>query len=383
MASPVAATWFQLVYRTNLVYNQCWEDPARDQEALRLGPSDRVLAITSAGCNVLDYALRGARVLAVDANPRQNHLLELKLAGIRALSFEDFFSLFGDGASPRAREIYASLREGLSVEARAFWDRAIRLFDPSCAPGGSFYYGGTSGFFALMFRRYVDHVARLRALLDRMLAAAAIEEQVALYVDALRPRLLTGRFLRLVGSGGVLGLLGVPAPQRELVAARPGGVVAYLRECLDHVVSVALLRENYFWSVYIRGRYTRESCPEYLKREAFAALRAGLVDRVTVRTGTVTESLAECSEPFTAFVLLDHMDWMARRPALLGEEWRRIFAAAAPGARIIFRSGSRDASFLPAAVRERLRFDRQRALDLHRRDRVGTYGSFHIAHVLA
>ena len=68
--------WFDLLYRTNLVYNQCWEDPALDQEALQLGPHDRVLAITSAGCNVLDYALRGARVVAVDANPRQSHLLE-------------------------------------------------------------------------------------------------------------------------------------------------------------------------------------------------------------------------------------------------------------------------------------------------------------------
>ena len=383
MPSPVAASWFKLVYRTNLVYNQCWEDPARDQEALDLGPGDRVLAITSAGCNVLDYALRGARVLAVDANPRQNHLLELKLAGIRTLSFEDFFTLFGEGGTPHARQIYASLRGLLSREAQAFWDRAIRLFDPSCAPGGTFYYGGTSGFFALMFRHYVDHVARLRALLDRMLAATALEEQVALYVDALRPRLLTGRFLRLVGSGGVLGLLGVPAPQRELVAARPGGVVAYLRECLDHVISVALLRENYFWAVYIRGRYTRESCPEYLKPESFARLQAGLVDRVEVRTGTVTESLAEGAGPFTAFVLLDHMDWMASRPALLVEEWRRIFAAAAPGARIIFRSGAREPSFLPGSVRERLRFDRARARALHRRDRVGTYGSFHIAHVLA
>ena len=86
--------------------------------ALDLCPDDRVLAITSAGCNVLDYALRGARVLAVDANPRQNHLLELKLAGIRTLAFEDFFALFGDGGTPRAREIYASLRHLLTPAAQ-------------------------------------------------------------------------------------------------------------------------------------------------------------------------------------------------------------------------------------------------------------------------
>ncbi len=47
---------FDAVHRQNLVYNQCWEDPAVDQAALRLRPEDRVLVITSAGCNALDYA---------------------------------------------------------------------------------------------------------------------------------------------------------------------------------------------------------------------------------------------------------------------------------------------------------------------------------------
>jgi S-adenosylmethionine-diacylglycerol 3-amino-3-carboxypropyl transferase len=373
---------FDLIYRTNLVYNQCWEDPALDQEALALGPGDRVLAITSAGCNVLDYALRGARVLAVDANPRQNHLLELKLAGIRGLGFADFYALFGDGGSPRVGELYGQVRHLLGPDARLFWDRSIRMFDPRRSPG-SFYYGGTAGFFALMFRRYVDHVAKLRSLIERMMAASVIEEQLELYFHGLRPRLLTGRFLRMVGTRGVLALLGVPAAQRELVAGRPGGVVAYLRACLDHVAAVALLRENYFWSVYIRGSYTRDACPEYLKAAAFAQLQAGLVDNIRVATATVTACLERETEPFTAFVLLDHMDWMARRPSLLEEEWRRIFALSAPGARVIFRSGAREASFLPAAVRERLAFDPERAERLHRRDRVGTYGSFHIARVLA
>jgi S-adenosylmethionine-diacylglycerol 3-amino-3-carboxypropyl transferase len=341
-----------------------------------------VLAITSAGCNVLDYALRGAQVVAVDANPRQSHLLELKLAGIRALRYDDFYALFGDGGSPRVAEIYASLRPLLSPGARAFWDGAIRMFDPDRSPG-SFYYGGTAGFFALMFRHYVDHVAKVRTLIERMMAASVIEEQLELYFHGLRPRLLTGRFLRLVGTRGVLALLGVPSAQRDLVAGRPGGVVAYLRACLDHVAGVALLRENYFWSVYIRGRYTAEACPEYLKAAQFARLQAGLAGNVRVSTGTVTGCLAGETEPFTAFVLLDHMDWMVRRPALLHDEWRRIFAQAAPGARVIFRSGAREATFLPAAVRERLAFDPERAERLHRRDRVGTYGSFHIARVLA
>ena len=79
---------FNLVHRNNLVYNTCWEDPRLDRVALDLGPDDDVLVITSAGCNALDYALTEPRhVYAVDMNPRQNALLELKIAGIRPLDF--------------------------------------------------------------------------------------------------------------------------------------------------------------------------------------------------------------------------------------------------------------------------------------------------------
>jgi S-adenosylmethionine-diacylglycerol 3-amino-3-carboxypropyl transferase len=379
-AAPAPAGLFRLVWRQSLIYNQCWEDPALDREALRLTPQDRVMVITSAGCNAIDNALSGASVLAVDANPRQNHLLELKLAGIRGLDFDAFFELFGGGGSPRAAEMYRyALRSRLSRAARGFWDHEIALFDPSRARGGSFYYGGTAGFFALAVKRYIDHVARLRPAIDRLLSAAGIEEQRRIWHDDVAGRLLGRGLLGLIGSRGVMTLLGVPEPQRAMVCGQSGGFARFLRDCLTRVVSVALLRDNYFWAVYILGRYSRESCPEYLKRDQFRRLKTGLVDRIEIRTGTVTDALEPERQSVTAFVLLDHMDWLAERPTLLEEEWSRIFAAAAPGARAIFRSGGPDCLFLPEGVRDRLVFDPERSARLHALDRVGTYGSFHIA----
>jgi hypothetical protein len=98
---------FDAIWSRNLVYNTCWEDPPVDREALALGPDDTVLVITSAGCNALDYALQApSRVYAVDANPRQNALLELKLAGIRGLAFDDYFAIFGEGWHARFADLY-------------------------------------------------------------------------------------------------------------------------------------------------------------------------------------------------------------------------------------------------------------------------------------
>ena len=80
-ASPlekISSRLFAAVHDRNLIYNTCWEDPALDRVALDFRPDDRVLVITSAGCNALDYLLAGpAEVNAVDMNPRQNALLEL------------------------------------------------------------------------------------------------------------------------------------------------------------------------------------------------------------------------------------------------------------------------------------------------------------------
>jgi len=97
----LSKTWFNLVHGRNIVYNQCWEDPRLDRVALELTPQDRVLVITSAGCNAIDYALAGAgHVHAVDMNPKQNHLLDLKLVGAKHLDYETFFQLFGKGNLP-------------------------------------------------------------------------------------------------------------------------------------------------------------------------------------------------------------------------------------------------------------------------------------------
>ena len=138
---------FDAIYSRNLVYNACWEDPAVDRQALGLRPDDSVLVITSAGCNALDYAIAGPRrVHAVDANPRQTALLELKIAGIRRLAFDDFFAIFGEGYHPRFREIYLDcLRAELGTFAQRWWDKHWDWF---ANPRGSFYFHGLSGIVA-------------------------------------------------------------------------------------------------------------------------------------------------------------------------------------------------------------------------------------------
>lgn len=380
---------FNALYSRSLVYNTCWEDPAVDRRALHIGPDDRLLVITSAGCNVLDYALCGpARIHAVDANPRQTALLELKLAGIRRLAHADFFALFGDGRHAEARAVYHdALRVGLSPFARSYWDRHIAAFEPG-RRGGSFYYFGLSGWVARGFRAYLNFRPGLRTAIDRVLAATDIEEQRAHYDRDVAPRLWGRGMNWALSRPFTMSLLGVPHPQREeVVRSHDNGIAGFIREAVEYVFCSLPITDNYFWSLYLRGRYTASCCPEYLKPEGFAALKSGLVDCIEPHTSTVTGFLHETDEQLSRFVLLDHMDWMSvYHPQALVEEWQAIIERATPDARLIFRSAHAEPGYLETlripgigSLHERFHFERELAAQLQTHDRVHTYAGFHIA----
>ena len=381
---------FDGLYSRSLVYNTCWEDPAVDRLALQLGPEDSVLVIASAGCNALDYALQGPRVIhAVDANPRQTALLELKLAAIRMLEFEDFFAIFGDGYHARFREIYRHrLRAELSDFARAYWDRYSNWFT---SRHGSFYYHGLAGFVARGFNLYFRLRPQLARDIRELFACDNLATQRRVYDEQVAPELWTPTIHWVLRRQLTMSLIGVPHPQRRLVQAQhPDGIAGFIRDAIDYVFRHLPVAENYFWRVYLNGHYTRDCCPEYLKEGNFLSLKNGLADCIEPHTCTVTEFLHHSEEPISRFVLLDHMDWMSSyHPAALVEEWNAILQRARPGARILLRSAQADPAFLQqirvgAANRPLsalVRFDRKLAARLQRRDRVHTYAGFMIGNV--
>jgi S-adenosylmethionine-diacylglycerol 3-amino-3-carboxypropyl transferase len=386
---------FEAIYTRALIYNSCWEDPAVDRRALALKPDDTVLVITSAGCNALDYALEGpARIHAVDANPRQTALLELKLAGIRGLGFDDFFAVFGAGVHREFDEIYRTvLRRDLSQFARAYWDRHWRWFMPG--PGDStFYCHGLSGYFARMFRGYVRLKPALRDGIDALVNARTLEEQREIYDCSVAPVLWSRPVNWTLSRQITLSVLGVPHPQREEVERQhAGGIAGFVREAIEYVARQLPFWSNYFWTLYLRGRHTVGCCPEYLRKENFLALKSGLVDRVSAHTCTVTDFLRRTDERVSKFVLLDHMDWMsANDPGALAEEWNAILARAAHASRVIFRSAHSWPGYLDHVevgeradrrpLSEALRFHPGLAARLHANDRVHTYAGFHIADVV-
>ena len=140
------------ILRNCIIYNVAWEDPRIDGKVLQIGEEDTMLMLTTGGCNVLDRLLDGAKhIVSVDLNVAQNALLELKLAGARALTHEQFFQLFAHSNRKLFDAVYAPrLRPLLSPSAAAFWDTHASFFD-------GVMYSGASGFLAKAFEPFSRH----------------------------------------------------------------------------------------------------------------------------------------------------------------------------------------------------------------------------------
>ncbi|QDT38736.1 DUF3419 family protein [Stratiformator vulcanicus] len=390
----VSRAGFDFIHPRILIYNQCWEDPRLDRKALELGPDDSVAMITSAGCNALDYALVGPKAVhAIDMNPNQTALLELKQTAIRNLSFEDFFDLFGKGSSPRWKEIYRdTLRPELSERAQKIWDRQGSFFEVR-RRRSSFYFRGSSGTFAWIVNMYIDRIAKVRDVINELLEAESVEAQTEIYRRHRMNEIFWKPMLKwMLRRDATLAMLGVPQPQRRILdQGYPGGIVQFVVDRVDEVFTRLPLSDNYFWRVYLTGSYSEDCCPEYLTRAGFDQLRDGAVDRVHRHTTTVTDFLNGHDEPISRFVLLDHMDWLSvpKRKHLLDAEWQAIVDSAAPNTRLLWRSAGLDVDFIDPIevtidgeqrrVGDVLNYHPELAAELHKIDRVNTYGSFYIA----
>jgi S-adenosylmethionine:diacylglycerol 3-amino-3-carboxypropyl transferase len=120
-------------------YSQVWEDDALLIAGLEVAPDDNILAIASAGDNVLNMLLAEPKeIVAVDVNPAQTALCELKMAAIKQLDHADFLTLIGytscEDVAQKRRDLCASLE--LSPELRDYWVHNDEMLTKGIASAG-------------------------------------------------------------------------------------------------------------------------------------------------------------------------------------------------------------------------------------------------------
>jgi S-adenosylmethionine-diacylglycerol 3-amino-3-carboxypropyl transferase len=380
------AVWFDA-----FVYNQIWEDPRVDLQALKLDGNSRVLTISSGGCNALNYLIENPeRITAVDLNRHHVYLLNLKIAALRHLpSFQDFFAFFGFGKSEKNIQNYQKfIQPRLDENTREFWEtnsavgkivhgRRINYFK-----NGGLYEHSRNGYFLRFFHRF-SHLLGCRP--EEVLRAKTAEEQIELYEKYIAP-FFDSFVIKTIGKMPVTTFgLGIPPQQHdELKKASADGksVVELYRERIRRLAVEFPIYENYFaWQAFARRYDTekRAALPEYLKEENYEILKRN-AGKIETKINSVTEEIKSGEfGRFNRFVFLDAQDWM--NAEIMTELWQAIADKAESGSRVIFRTAGAASPVetnLPKALREKFIYEKDLSEKLFKQDRASIYGGFHL-----
>ncbi len=379
----VFARWF-----STFVYNQIWEDPRVDVDALGLTPESRILTISSGGCNVLHYLLADpAAVTAVDLNRNHLALLRLKLAAAQHLpGHEEFFGFFGDAHRAENRLLYEKhLRTALDPESREFWEKGPRLRRALWGPRIEYFRRNLYDHAQLgWFIRFLGIVVRVHGgRIERILQARTRAEQRAAFDRELAPALDGWLMKSVTGLPFALFSLGIPPQQADAMRRDAGGdLTGALRERVERLACGFPLSDNYFaWQAFAR-RYDLSAggaLPDYLGAANFPLLRERAARVSTEQAGLRGFLERQPRGAFDRFVFLDAQDWMPDQE--IAALWAEVTRVGGPNARVIFRTAGKVSPIeraLPSELRDRWFYHEEESEALHARDRSAIYGGFHL-----
>lgn len=386
MMQRLFALWFDA-----FVYNQIWEDPRVDLQALELDGNSRILTISSGGCNALNYLVENPEsITAVDLNRYHIYLLELKLAALKFLpEYEDFFNFYGFADRPQNLENYRRfIAPNLKRETREFWEtngffgnltvgKRINYFVK-----GGLYNHSRNGYFLRFFHKFANLIGLHP---EEILQAKTLEEQEKLYQKNVAP-FFNSVFIKTLGRLPItLFGLGIPPQQYEELKRNLTGkqtLIDIYRERSERLACGYSIEENYFaWQAFARKYDTekRLAVPEYLKAENYESIKSA-ASRVKTFICSVTERIRQNPHSaFNRFVLLDAQDWMNRDG--LNELWQAIAEKGGENSRIIFRTAGETSPIeqnLSASLKAKFFYEKEISKRLFAQDRSSIYGGFHL-----
>lgn len=380
------AVWFDA-----FVYNQIWEDPRVDLQALKLDADSRIITISSGGCNALNYLVANPQsVTAVDLNRHHIFLLRLKLAALAYLpSYEDFFAFFGFGKHEKNIENYRKfIAPQLDAETKKFWEsngvlgkilhgKRINYFKK-----GGLYEHSRNGYFLRFFHKF----SRLLGCKpEELLKAKTPAEQEKLYEKYIAP-FFDSFVIQTVGKMPITMFgLGIPPQQynelkRDL--ADGGNIIDIYKQRTKRLAVEYPIVDNYFaWQALGRKYDTenRQALPDYLKEENYPNLKES-VGRVKTEIGSITDKIKNSPDgTFNRFVFLDAQDWMT--PAVMTDLWSTIAEKGGENSRIIFRTAGAKSPLsnaLPKDLQSKFIYEEELSKELFKQDRASIYGGFHL-----
>jgi S-adenosylmethionine-diacylglycerol 3-amino-3-carboxypropyl transferase len=348
---------------SDLLFGMSWEDPASDRRALAIQPGETLITITSGACNTLTLLLEDpGKIYAVDINPSQSYLLELKRAAVRHLDYDELRAFLGLDQSGQRLQVFERLRGDLSEAALRYWTGKAEAVRNGVVNAGK-------------YESYVRLISRLVSLMqgkkrvDGLYRCETLEQQQD-YFDrkwnTVRWRLL----FKLLINKHVLARRGLTADYFKFDDGSSSFAESFLRRARRAICEMSI-ESNYFLAQYLLTRYwSEEAVPAFLLRENLPVVRERL-DRIELVTSPAQEWLGrQPDDSIDCFSLSNICELMSP------DETDRCFAEVArtarPGARICFRNLIVPRG-VPESLQSEIELQEELSLDLIARDRSFVY----------
>jgi len=280
---------------SELAFSQVREDPRVEWQVIqRLAHRQdlRVLLVASGGCTALSLlALPSvASIAAVDLNPAQLHLVELRRQALQHLSQVEQLQLIGDKAGESSKvKFYESLRQHLPDATRNHWDERL----------DQIAYGVNQiGKFESLFRELAQQFthAGLNPLHDP--------------VAALNHPQWREVFETVFNRDKLIHTFGAAAVNYSMDRSFGTHFAAVFAEALQRFVPT----QNYFLTQVWRDRYAEglEGLPLYLQAPFQAKIHQYGSDRLQLHQGHFAEVMVQLAqvEKFDLIQFSNISDWM-------------------------------------------------------------------------
>ena len=284
-----------------IAYSTCWEDFETINNALQINEKDRLISISSAGCNVLNALLFSPKkILAIDFNPYQNHLLELKIESIKNLNYEEFIELIGVKESKNRNKIYKKIRKKLSKNSQEFWNKNTKLIQK-----GIMYNGKQEKYIKLIGR--ILRSFKGNKIFEEFLQLKKIEQQKQ-YFNLYFKGFIWNSFFRFLYSKPVML---VAKDKLVLNQIDDNSYHIKFKKRTEHAIKNIPVYKNPFASLALRGKYLDERFyPDYLKKENFEKLKNN-VDRIEIKNSNIADLLKkQPKNSYTKINLSNSLDWI-------------------------------------------------------------------------
>lgn len=327
--SPIARTTLTDAVHDRLFFAQVREDPRAELAALRPTSDDVVVAVSSGGCTVLSLLAAGAgRVIGVDLNATQNHLVELKAAAT-SLGAREAVAFLGALPSDARLDMYTGLRNALSPSARRHWDvRRKAISDGVIRTGVSERFIGA----VVTALQLAVHP---RSRIERLLACCTIDQQRELFDREWNSRRWRVLFALLCNRLAFRSAY----PAQFFAHVENPSFARHFRRLAEHAIADLPVADNYFLHQMLTGRYpVHESngVPPYLSVAGALEVSASR-DRLELVDGGLTSYLATRPDrSVDCFALSNICEWMPSSG--IDALFREVLRTAAPGARLVFRN---------------------------------------------